>query len=494
MGRVNKDWILASIICILAFALHVFLALQTQTVDLDTYFILKQAEAIKASGFPLFSDPYSHTGQLFFFPPVYSYLVALGGLFTGLITSAKIVQSACLALVVPVVYAISKHVTKSRAIAFIAAIFAAFTPAMFLNIDGSNASALNLLILFLLSYCILRIEEKGFAVLAVCIAIISLLTSAEIFIFLFGMLLYFLLLLLEKNKPSVKEVEMTLFLFFLSLWFFVLLYKKALFINGVSIFWNNIPSELMASYFQQVNPVALVYSLGVLPLILGIYGIYHVAFESKNKPVTLYVGFAVASFAVLWTRILPLETALLFFSINMVILASHTLKVNQAAVSKMKVERFMPAAAILLVAIFLASSIYPIIAFRPEESQSPADIAALTWLKQNTEPSSVILSPVEEGFMVNYYSQRTSVANTNFLMIKDSDQLYSDIMSMYKLRLSSEAVRLLDEYSVDYIFLSERFQNETGIAQLFYEDSECVERVYNSSAIVYEFKQCSVAE
>jgi len=140
----------------------------------------------------------------------------------------------------------------------------------------------------------------------------------------------------------------------------------------------------------------------------------------------------------------------------------------------------------------MLTTLAPIITTLTKHKPSLADIEALEWVKENTHENDVILGRVEEGFLINYIAERKNVADSNFLFIKNIDQRYNDINSLFTLRLKSEAVRLINKYDIDYIFLSTKTMEEYNISRLFYAEEDCFELAYNKDALVYEFLKCDI--
>ena len=85
-----------------------------------------------------------------------------------------------------------------------------------------------------------------------------------------------------------------------------------------------------------------------------------------------------------------------------------------------------------------------------------------------------------------------NVADSNFLFIRDSEQTYREVESLYKLRLNSEAVRLLNKYQVDYILLSKKTLLEYTLTGLYYADEDCFSVAYSNESIIYAFKKCKI--
>ena len=62
------------------------------------------------------------------------------------------------------------------------------------------------------------------------------------------------------------------------------------------------------------------------------------------------------------------------------------------------------------------------------------------------------------------------------------------MLSVFSLRLKTEAVRRLNKYDVRYLYFSGKFGVENN---LYYADPDCFELVYNNSVLIYEVK-CTI--
>lgn len=460
--------------------------------DNSSYFTLRQADHIRQTGLPLFNDSLSYSGRTFIFPPLFHYLLAGLSIIINLSLAAKILTSVLFACLAITVYAIAKYLTKNRTASFMAAIFSGLIPAMYANVNNISPMPLSLLLAFLLSYTFMRLEEKGFATLSIIITILLLLTEASIFLLLMTFMFYFVMLALEQQSPNNKEIELTVFLLFLSLWFYILVYKKAFFVNGLRVIWENLPAPLLSSYFSDINFIGLLYSVGVFSLVLGVYAIYNVFFKTKSRATNIYISFALISFVMLWFKMITLASGLMFLSTCMIILSSYSIKTIMVNLSKTKASHHISMVLGAIVVLFILTSIMPF--FTIEKSQAPTqkELSALKWIRDNVRSDAIVLGRVEEGFLINYLAQRKNVADTNFLFINNINQRYSDVESILNLRIKSEAVRLINKYKVDYIYLSGSSMQEYNITSLFYADSDCFEKVYDNETVVYRFLGCKI--
>jgi hypothetical protein len=492
MAKLNKEWALVFLLFLAVLGIRLFLAFQTHTLTSDSYFAIRQAEQIKATGLPLFNDPLSYSGRVYFFQPFFHYILALLLFFAEAITAAKIVTSLCFAALTIVVYMIVKQMTKNRWISLFAAIFAGFVPAFYSNINTVSPTTLNIVLVFLLAYAFLRIEEKGYGQLSIFLAILSILTSTELFLLISGLFFYSIMLFLERSHATKKESEVTLFLFFLAIWFSILLYKLAFLNSGIKTLWANVPRQLLSNYFSDISYISILYSVGLIPLLLGVYAIYSVVFETKNRAAQLFIGISMSSFLALWLKIIPLEAGVMFLSTSIIILSGHTMKAASNAFAKMKSARLPAIFVFIMLLVFAFTTAPTFLSFKPQEPQLQADMDAMNWLRENTDPESVVAGRVEEGFLINYYSGRKNVADQNFLYVKDADKIYADVESIYTSRFAPDEIRILDKYDVDYVLLSKKTKGLENLTSLYYADPGCFESVYDHEATIYKFKGCTI--
>lgn len=494
--KIGREHIILAVIFLLALALRIYLSSFNAAFDYDSYFALRQAENIRETGLPLYDDPLSYSGRSLIFPPLFYYLLAGFSLIMPLEAAADFLPNLLLSGLAIIVFMIAKNLTKNRTAALMSAFFAAFVPIAYSTIDSVPVSSLSLLLAFFICYAFLRIDEKGWASITLIASILLLLTESSIFVLLLCFVLFFVILVLQQEKPSMREREITVFLFFLGIWYHIILYKKAFFINGLSVIWQNLPSPLLSSYFQEINFFSLFYAVGVIPLLLGVYAIYHVFFKVKSRAANLFISFAIISFALLWFKLIPIGTGLLFLSISIIILSSHSIKNLLVGFSKTKIASRERMIIIGLLLLFIITTLPPLLSSANRTVPSGEDLKALRWIRENTPVGSVVFGSVKEGFLINYAADRRNIIDSNFILIRNINQKYADAEALFNLRLESEAVRLINQYSIDYILLSRRSIDERNITSLFYAEPDCFEIAYDDSgtggAMVYRFLGCKI--
>jgi len=121
------------------------------------------------------------------------------------------------------------------------------------------------------------------------------------------------------------------------------------------------------------------------------------------------------------------------------------------------------------------------------------DIETLTWLRENTPEDSVILTNINEGHLVTYFSQRKNVVDSNYLLISNINQRINNIKIIYTTPYKVDAVRLLNKYNVDYIYLSKDTRQMYDISDLKYATDDCFSLVYNKTTMIYK-SLCKIEE
>ncbi len=491
LKRIRTEHIIVLLIFLLVLGMRIFFSLNSG-LDYQAYNTLRQAEHIKATGTPLFSDPLSYQGRTAVFPPLFYYLIAGISVLIPLQIAAKIISCISISSLVIIVYLITRHMTKNKTASIIASLFSGLVPVTYTLLNKASPYSLALPLIFLLSYAYMRITEKRYASTSIILSIILLLTNASVLIILLSFLLYFLIIKLEKRKIMPREVEVGVFLFFLALWFNILMYKKAFFTHGIRFVWQNTPLSMLSAYFQELSFLGVIHAVGFVPLLLGVYAAYHIFFKTKNKNASLYISFLIISFVMLWLRLIPFNAGLLLLSTNLIILSSYSIKILLVSISKTKIRWVAKPVLAILVLVFLLTTIISAAPYLGVDAPAKADLEALEWIKNNTLENTVILGRIKEGHLISFAAHRKNVADTNFLLIKNIDQRYADVSHLYTSRFKSEAVRLINEYNIDYILLSAQASQEYKIESLYYADQECFKLVYEQEAKIYKFLKCKI--
>ena len=144
---------------------------------------------------------------------------------------------------------------------------------------------------------------------------------------------------------------------------------------------------------------------------------------------------------------------------------------------------------------FVSSSVRPSLVFSRHmlgEAVSPREMVAFQWLRENTAPPSIILAAPHEGHLVTGVAHRKNVLDTNFLRIKRGDEIFEDVTTIYTTRYETEAIKLLNQYAVDYLVVSDRLKKQLQVNLGFLHDTRCFVPVFSNPAVTIYESRCKL--
>jgi hypothetical protein len=478
---------------LLVFAFRLYFAFQTEHFSLeDAYFNYRQVDSIKSGLLPSYADDLSYSGRTHIFPPVFYYLLSAFSFFIGTTLALKVIPNLLAATLVIIVYYIVLQITNNRPVALFSAFSSAFIPVFFAQtVNSASIFCFVLPLIFYLLYCFMRIKEKRYLYHFLFFSFVLSLTSAISFLFIFALLIYITLTKLEYKVQSKVELEVVLFVTFLTLWINILIYKDAFLFHSYNVIWQNIPVQVLADYFKDVDIVLSVTGVGLIPLLLGIYSVYRYMFKERNKQTYLLIAFALSVAFLLWFKLITLDIGLMFLGVLLVPLASQTLDAFFRYIEKTKISSYHYLFWIGLVVLFLLSSVAPSVgeAYKEiKDSVSPDEVDALLWLERNTDDDAVVLATVKEGDLVAAIAQRRNVADSDFMLIRNSGDIFEDILGIYTAVFKTDAVETLGKYGVDYIYFSPRAKDLFSISKLKFAEEDCFDLVYDDEVMIYRSK------
>lgn len=481
---------LVAFVFLVALALRLWLAFQTPNFTVEeAYFNYRQAGSIQDDLVPSYVDSLSYSGRTHIFHPVYHYLLAFFSFVMGTVLALKVVPNVLACSLVVIIYLMVLELTKNRNIALFSSAASAFIPVFMANtVNSASIFSFTLPLIFYLVYCFMRIRERRFLYQFLFFSFVLSLTSAIAFLFVFALLIYLLLIKLEYKLQNRIELEVILFVTFLTLWINILIFKKAFLFHSYGLVWQNIPSQILASYFRDVDIIASVTSIGLVPLLFGVYAVSRYMFKERDKRTYLLMAFALSVAFLLWFKLITFDVGLMFLGAILVPLLGQAVSLLFRYLDKTKISSYRWVFWTGLVLLLVLTSVIPSVVRASEVisgSVSGEEVAALRWIRENTPEDSVVLSMISEGNLVSAIARRKNVADADFILIRSSDDIYEDVEEMYTAMFKTNAVELLDKYSVDYIYLSPRAMERFGIEGLRYAEEDCFELVYEDSVLVY---------
>lgn len=488
----KKEYIWLALIFSLVLGIRLYFAFQTPYFSEDAYFNIRQAEHIRETGLPLFNDDLSYSGRDFLFQPFFHYILAFFNLFMPLSLVCKLLPNIFASCLIFIVYLIAKEITKSKGAALFSSFISGFIPIFFAEtVNSVSVFSLVIPLMFFLIYLLIKVNnnKKYIGYFIASIFVLALMHSSAILLII-GLLLYLLLIRMEHLKQRRSELELIIFSTILVIWLNFIIYKNAFLVHGSSLVWQNIPKELLGQYFSQLNILNALFYIGIIPLVSGIYIIYKYIFKKKNRKIYLLTGFALSGLFLLWFKLIPLKTGLIFFGIIFVLLFSKFYSDFVLFIDKTKFSKYKMVFIAVIFLVFIFNSVIPTISYTNsviKETPSKNEIDSFLWLKNNSDEKDVILASLDEGYLINTIAERKNVIDKNFLLIKDAEQRLEDVRKIYTTHYETEAIPLLNKYNIKYILLSRRSMNYYDIADLSYStDEKCFELVYDKEVKIYK--------
>jgi len=497
--NIKKRHIILASVFVVYFALRLYFSLQTPYFNSEySYFALRQIDNILETGKPLIHDNLSYGGRTFVFMPFYFYLLAFFALIFPKIIIIKIINSLLASSIVLAVYLVASIVIQKRKISLICSVVAAFLP-IYISETLNNISPYSIIFpgSFFLLYLFMKLDkDKKLTNYIVALSIILILTSSSTFVFILSLLLFLFLTYLENDPVTQIESEFISFMLLFFLWVNFIIYKLAFQEHGLSIIWSNLPSAITSNYYRNISPLDIFASIGLLPFVFGSYTIYNYLFKKKSKNILLFISLFIASFILLWLKLISAELGLMFVGSSLVILFGRFLKDFFANLSKVKFAKKENLLFYVVLFVLLLSQVIPGINSIVTNSNKVYDeetIQAYKWLN-NTPEESIIFSLPDEGNIIAYFGKRKNVLDTNYLLIKDSETRMEDVLSFYNQRFKISAIRILEKYDAKYFIVSENMKKYNIEESPLFEDP-CFELEYEGKIKIYKLeKRCEIQD
>jgi len=485
-----------TVIFVIVLAVRLYITFQTSLFNYDAYFSLRQVDNIRSTGFPLYKDPLSYGGKTQLFAPLNYYLLTIFSFVMPTDIMGKVLPNIIAALLVILAYYLALKITKNTKISLMTAFMSGFIPIYFIDLNGISVNYLAILLAFAIIYCIFRINERKYVDYALILMFLFVLTTPMAFVLVIGLLVYLLLLKLENLETEMKELEIILFFTFLVFWVNLLIYKNAFLTHGLLVIWQNIPMQIMSSYFSQIGFLEVFLAVSVIPVIFGVYAMYAAFHLESSKELVLLTSICVSTFILLWFKLLDMDAGIMFLSVSLVILTAYSLKRFNDFIEKSKMHKYENVMYIVLLILFVATAIIPSAIFgyqRTGDTPTQNDVNVLKWAAVNLPKDAVITSSLREGNIVAYYAQRKNVMDNNFLLTPRIDQRLSDIDEVYTTTFETKALGILNKYDSKYILISGDTLRYYGINSVPYiVDDKCFNREYYQPGVYLYSTRCKI--
>jgi hypothetical protein len=394
-------------------------------------------------------------------------------------------------------YLIASELTNNKTGRYLTALLSGFMPLFFSEtLNSISIYSLFIPLTFLNIYFMMKIiDYQNNFILYFIISLMVLRTTTPMTVFLiFSYLLYLLFVWIEGMKRLKAETELILFSTFAITWTLFVFFKDAFLNYGLSILWQNTPQELLKNYFANANILSMIYLIGIIPLIFGLYALYKYIFIEKDKKTYLLISFALITLFLMWLRFIELNTALMFIGFIFIFLFAKTYDSILLKINKIGYKNTLT---IILLIIIVVSSIIPSFTLGSEKiknSFKANEIEALFWLRQNANDNETVLSSLEEGNLISGIARKKNFIDSNFMFVKGIDQRIIDARTIYTTTSQTQRVGLLNKYNINYIYFSNRSKKEFNIESIPYLDENCFEKVFSNDEVEIYKSLCIIEE
>lgn len=476
-----------ALLFLLFLSLQLFFTLQSTHFTYDSYHDYRHVSNILETGTPLFDDDLGSLGKTYTFSPLYHYILAGFALIFGEVLTLQIMPSIFIATTPLLIYFIAFKATSNETTSLLAASLSLATPTL-LAVSANSLTVLQLLIpsLLLCTY-FFSLLSKGRRYLYYTLAtlLFSVLLSPLTLIYIFGLIIYILLIKAQNIRESKREPEVVISSFFFATWFNLLLYRDVLSFHGFAALRNNVPDFALSTLFPSFTLQGLINGVGLAGLILGLISSYLYFVEDKRKLATLLISLIFVPVSFLVFRYLSLNFAYSLIGALLCALSVYSITFFFNYSNKLKIYEAQKLFMFLLLLIIGLSMFYSYFQIANESSKIPPqeDVRAMTYLSNLN--GSVVLAPALEGAAIAHYASKKTVLDSNYLMQRNIDRRYQDINKVYTTPFITDLIQITDSYNVDYIFLSKNTQEELNISSLRVDNAQCVSLIYDDLAKIY---------
>ena len=441
-------------------------------------------ESIRETGLLSFSIQGSEAVSLF--PPVFYYLLAFFSLIIPPFIVGKIIPNILASLTVFIVYKLSMKFTRSQNASIFAAALSGFIPVFFLETFNSisiYSLAVPLVLFSFYSFLMISTDEKFIYYYIASILLLSF-THPSVFFVVLGQIVYFTFVKIEGLQYKDVELEVIFVSIFLVIWSQFLIFKNAFLLYGPSIIWQNAPSQMFFEIFRNVTFIDAIYLIGFVPAIAGAYVFYQYVKDKKSKFIFFFLSYSIPIFVMLWLRLIIPTTGLILLSSALVVVVSKYYVAFTSYIEKTKFSHLKTFIMVMIAIIVYSTSVLPTFALIGDKiDNAPAHekVQILQWANFNLAEDAVILSSYRDGFLIRYFTRRNTVVDSNFLMVDNIDQVVQDITTFYTTGSLIDALRIIEKYNVDYIFLSDTVISKYGRSSIF-DNEDCFRELFSGRA------------
>ncbi|MCF7860749.1 glycosyltransferase family 39 protein [Candidatus Woesearchaeota archaeon] len=422
----------------------------------------------------------------------YNYIIALCSHFTGIEIASTIIPNAFAALVSLVCFIIVRDLTKDDTASLLSALVSGFIPVFFTEtFDSLSIYTIVIPVFFLLSYSFMNITQKKHEHRYLIFLLALIVLHPAISIFILSIIFYFIILQTEKVKLKKQETEIIIFTMLLYVWFTFLIYKNKMLLLGPNIIWQNIPQSVLGQYYYGVDFFSIIAGVGLIPFMAGIYMIYKYIFRERNHKMNFILAIGLSVMVLIIFNLIKLKVGLIFLGIIFALLLGLFYNYINEYISKTKVAKYGPLIRISIILITIISILIVTISnsiTTLSESQVTDMVEVLKQSEINR--TDLVISSPDTSNMITYFKDSRLILSDQYLKYDNPDKLYNDIEELYTTPFIIDALRIIRDYNITYIMLSEWERERFGVPILKYSKASCIDFSKYKDIILYSTKNC----
>lgn len=490
--KIRKEIVFLIIVILTVFFIRLFFSYMTTTYSHDDAYRYKsQSESIDMTGKP--DDMRNNFSEIMIFYSVWG----MSSFFSYSIIY-KVIFGLISALSIFFVYLLAYDITSDRKSALFGSIFAAFIPVSYLLFTNSADPLIFAIPLTLLSlYVFMKIKSEFQTYLFIFLMMLYSFIHPSVLIIVIALVIYMILYRIEGMDLQKKEMELIALVIFLVIWIQIIFSKNFLMFHGSSIIWQNIPKEILNNFFADTTIYEVIYKLGFLLFLIGVYFIYDYLLVEKNKNSLLLISYSITVLILLWFKLIKLNYGIVLLGFIFAIFAADFYKRYFVYMKKTRFSKFAVPVFVFIIIIFILTSIIPSLSYSYQalkDAPSEKYMISLKWIKDNTPKDSIILGSYDEGNIIESESGRKALLTSQFLLKKDIDVSFQDVRQIYTGKNKIEALKLLEKYNVNYVVISEFSKRYYTVDDIDYmrSDSYCFVPVYDTEDVKIYKVDCHV--
>ena len=388
----------------------------------------------------------------------------------------KIINNIIAVLIILLNYKIAKYITNEENSSLLVALISGFIPIFVIETFNSLNSFNLFLFLFVFQiYNFISFKNKYniHFYLFILITIILPFVSPLSILLAFSLLLFLALAFIEGLDVVKHKVDLIIFTSIYLIWAQFLIYKN-LFLNfGPDVIYQNIPNSLIENYFIDTSLRSMIFEIGFIPLVFGIFIIYFFIFKKQRFLLSLFPFFLVFLFLIFF-RLISLKIGLILIGELFVLIFMFFFKLALDWIKNSKFDRVWYVFLLCFFFIFLFSSYIPIQSQLIEISHDKEienNEYLYEFIKENLKGKK-ILADYKYGFFIQSVGA-ISMLDQDFYKLKNSQKILTDIKIFYSFTSSVSSLRILEKYDVDYFLINKNILKSYGQESFKIENDLC---------------------